>query len=217
MHRAKTEEARSACLRRHAGQGGRPARRRDVAAPVDRQRRLRLPTDREPRRRPGLRPQALVRWRHPTRGCLGRTSSSRSPRNRTNRPPQRLGPAQRVRERELQTLDPMWSKPHDVGQPVGGQVRSTRSGRAIASAQDANLRPEHLQLEMTERPDERRGQHDPILENLRAWVLLGVDDFGTGYSSLAYLKPFRRCPEDRPVVRQRPGRTSRTRPSSPRW
>ena len=61
-----------------------------------------------------------------------------------------------------------------------------------AALDDAELRPEHLQLEMTEGilMDDAVATID-ILQTLKGLgVRLDVDDFGTGYSSLAYLKRF---------------------------
>jgi EAL domain-containing protein (putative c-di-GMP-specific phosphodiesterase class I) len=63
----------------------------------------------------------------------------------------------------------------------------------VASAlRDAELGPEHLQLEMTESVlMDDAGAAITILESLKELdVRLGIDDFGTGYSSLAYLRRF---------------------------
>jgi len=54
------------------------------------------------------------------------------------------------------------------------------------------LRPEHLEIEVTESVMADNDQ--TVLENLRAIKAMGIpialDDFGTGYSSLSYLRRF---------------------------
>ncbi len=73
-----------------------------------------------------------------------------------------------------------------------------------AILQKTGLRPEHLELEVTESV---LAEDDPIvIENLRATKATGIpialDDFGTGYSSLSYLRrfPFDKVKIDRSFV-----------------
>jgi diguanylate cyclase (GGDEF)-like protein/PAS domain S-box-containing protein len=139
--------------------------------------------------------EALVRWRHPTRGLIG---------------PEEFIPIAEetglivplgewvLREacqqaRLFQIRDPMWSGLTMSVNLSGGQLGQRDLVGLIASAhQDADLLPEHLQLEMTESVlMDDAANTITILESLKdLGVLLGVDDFGTGYSSLAYLKRF---------------------------
>ncbi len=56
---------------------------------------------------------------------------------------------------------------------------------------DTGLKPEFLQLEITESMTINSRQIIPVLEQIKALgVTIAVDDFGTGYSSLSYLKDF---------------------------
>jgi EAL domain-containing protein (putative c-di-GMP-specific phosphodiesterase class I) len=139
--------------------------------------------------------EALVRWQHPTRGLIG--------------PDEFIPIAEEtglivplgewvLREacqqaRLFQIRDPMWSGLTMSVNLSGGQLGQRDLVGLIASAhQDADLQPEHLQLEMTESVlMDDAANTITILESLKdLGVLLGVDDFGTGYSSLAYLKRF---------------------------
>jgi diguanylate cyclase (GGDEF)-like protein len=139
--------------------------------------------------------EALVRWAHPTRGLLG--------------PDQFIPVAEEtglivplgtwaLREacrqaKRFQARHPRWS---DLTMSVnlsGGQLGQPDLLDVVASAlHDANLAPEHLQLEMTESVlMDDAATTVTILGALKGLdVLLGVDDFGTGYSSLAYLRRF---------------------------
>jgi diguanylate cyclase (GGDEF)-like protein/PAS domain S-box-containing protein len=139
--------------------------------------------------------EALVRWEHPTRGLLG--------------PDEFIAIAEEtglivslgawvLREackqaKQFQTRDPMWSQLTMSVNLSGGQLGQRDLVELITSAhQEADLSPEHLQLEMTESVlMDDAATTITILQSLKdLGVLLGVDDFGTGYSSLAYLKRF---------------------------
>jgi diguanylate cyclase (GGDEF)-like protein/PAS domain S-box-containing protein len=139
--------------------------------------------------------EALVRWQHPTRGLVG--------------PDQFIAIAEETglivplgewvlrtackQARLFQTRDPMWSRLTMSVNLSGCQLGLRDLVELVASAHsDAELSPEHLQLEMTESVLMDDAAHTiAILANLKnLGVLLGVDDFGTGYSSLAYLKRF---------------------------
>ena len=139
--------------------------------------------------------EALVRWEHPTRGLLG--------------PDQFIGIAEEsglivplgawvLREachqaKRFQMLDPRWSRLSMSVNLSGGQLGQADLVELIASAlRDADLKSEHLQLEMTESVlMDDAATTIKILETLKGLgVHLGVDDFGTGFSSLAYLRRF---------------------------
>jgi diguanylate cyclase (GGDEF)-like protein/PAS domain S-box-containing protein len=139
--------------------------------------------------------EALVRWAHPTRGLLG--------------PDQFLDVAEEtglivplgawvLREacrqaKEFQTRDPMWSRLTMSVNLSGAQLgQSDLIGMIASAVRDADLKAEHLQLEMTESilMDDAAATIT-ILKTLKGLgVRLSIDDFGTGYSSLAYLRRF---------------------------
>jgi len=139
--------------------------------------------------------EALVRWAHPTRGLLT--------------PDQFITIAEDtglivdlgewvLREacqqaKQFQERDPRWAHLTMSVNLSGGQLRQRGLVDLVDSAlNDANFRPEDLQLEMTESVlmDDAAATIS-ILEILKELgILLGIDDFGTGYSSLAYLQRF---------------------------
>jgi diguanylate cyclase (GGDEF)-like protein/PAS domain S-box-containing protein len=139
--------------------------------------------------------EALVRWNHPTRGLVG--------------PDQFIAIAEEtglivplgmwvLREacrqaRRFQELDARWSHLTMSVNLSGGQLGQRDLVELVAGAlDDAGIRPEDLQLEMTESVlmNDASGAIT-VLEQLKGLgIRLGVDDFGTGYSSLAYLRRF---------------------------
>jgi diguanylate cyclase (GGDEF)-like protein/PAS domain S-box-containing protein len=139
--------------------------------------------------------EALVRWAHPTRGLIG--------------PDQFIPIAEEtglivplgtlvLREacrqaKEFQVRHPSWSRLTMSVNLSGAQLAQPDLVGLIASAlHDADLRPEYLQLEMTESVLMSDASTTvTILKALKGLgVRLSVDDFGTGYSSLAYLRRF---------------------------
>jgi diguanylate cyclase (GGDEF)-like protein/PAS domain S-box-containing protein len=139
--------------------------------------------------------EALVRWAHPTRGLIA--------------PDQFITIAEEsglivplgewvLREacrqaRSFQTRDERWSGLTMSVNLSGRQLGQVDLADMVSSAlRDADLRPEHLQLEMTESVlMDDAAATITILQTLKDLGLrLGVDDFGTGYSSLAYLRRF---------------------------
>jgi diguanylate cyclase (GGDEF)-like protein len=137
--------------------------------------------------------EALVRWRHPTRGMLG--------------PAEFIGVAEEtglivdigdlVIERAC-TQVAAWQREHR--RPIGLSVNVSprQLGRPLlgaliaATAADKGLLPGTLSLELTESVliGESHAPQDSIAELRRNGLRLLLDDFGTGYSSLSYLKRF---------------------------
>jgi diguanylate cyclase (GGDEF)-like protein/PAS domain S-box-containing protein len=139
--------------------------------------------------------EALVRWMHPSRGLLG--------------PDQFIAVAEETglivplgawvlyeacrQARRFQNRHPDWAELTMSVNLSGGQLGQPDLVELVGAALgDADLKPAHLQLEMTESVlMDDAASTITILEALKALdIRLGVDDFGTGYSSLAYLRRF---------------------------
>jgi diguanylate cyclase (GGDEF)-like protein/PAS domain S-box-containing protein len=139
--------------------------------------------------------EALVRWAHPTRGLLGPDEFITVAEETGLIVP--LGTAV-LREacrqaKAFQLLHPAWSRLTMSINLSGGQLSQSGLPELVASALGAaGLRPEHLQLEMTESVlMDDAAATITILQSLKALgIRLGIDDFGTGYSSLSYLRRF---------------------------
>ena len=139
--------------------------------------------------------EALVRWRHPTRGLLG--PSEFIPLAEETGMIVALG-GWVLEEACRQGAE--WSRPDDLGRPLTITVNLAAQQLQEADfvnhlktvLSDTGLRPEQLVLEMTETVI----FHDTLgtiarLEAIRALgVRIAIDDFGTGYSSLGYLRRF---------------------------
>ncbi|TAL12323.1 MAG: EAL domain-containing protein [Chloroflexota bacterium] len=140
--------------------------------------------------------EALVRWRHPTRGLLG--PDDFIPLAEETGSIVALG---------TWVLDEAcrqaaaWSASDAIGRPITITINLAAQqlqeqdfvDTLMALLDDSGLRPEQLVLEMTETVI----FHDTSatiarLEEIRALgVRIAIDDFGTGYSSLGYLRRFR--------------------------
>ena len=139
--------------------------------------------------------EALVRWAHPTRGLLG--------------PDQFISIAEEtglivplgawvlreacLQAKRFQDRAPRWAELTMSVNLSGAQLGRPDLVALIASAlEESQLRPAHLQLEMTESVlMEDAATTITVLQALKdLGVHLGIDDFGTGYSSLSYLKRF---------------------------
>ncbi len=137
--------------------------------------------------------EALVRWRHPTRGLLG--------------PAEFIGVAEEtglivdIGSLVVETACAQvasWQR--ELGRPLGlsvnispRQLGNPLLGALIAAvAADSGLLPGTLALELTESVliNESHAPQDTIAELRRHGLRLLLDDFGTGYSSLSYLKRF---------------------------
>jgi EAL domain-containing protein (putative c-di-GMP-specific phosphodiesterase class I) len=151
--------------------------------------------------------EALVRWRHPTRGLVG--------------PGGFIGVAE-----EIGVIVPLgaWvlqqacrdaaSWPDHIGVAVNlsaAQFKGMSLVATVTAALEASrLAPSRLELEITESVLLAEG--GTTLATLNALRKLGVriamDDFGTGYSSLSYLRsfPFDKIKIDRSFVQDADGR-----------
>ena len=138
--------------------------------------------------------EALVRWRHPTRGLLAPGTFMELAEETGLVLP--LG--EWVLERACRTARE-WADRHPTRPIVMAVNLSSRQfqdpdlcARVAAVLTAVGLTPSSLVLEITETVV--MGDTDRTLSTLRALKRLGVrlaiDDFGTGYSSLSYLKRF---------------------------
>jgi diguanylate cyclase (GGDEF)-like protein len=133
--------------------------------------------------------EALVRWRHPTRGLL--TAAAFMPTAEQSELMERLG--EHVLRLACRAAAG-WSSRIPVA--VNLSPRQLRGGRFIsvleACLAESGLLPGRLSLEVTETIF--LGASEGIMSQLHAVRALGVrlilDDFGTGYSSLTYLRGF---------------------------
>jgi diguanylate cyclase (GGDEF)-like protein len=136
--------------------------------------------------------EALLRWRHPTRGIL---------------PPAEFIPIAEatglivpigrwVLHGACRQLAAWHSQGHHLGVSVNVSARQLDSDELIEDVRQAlresSLDPEVLTLEVTEtalmRDPEATAERLHLLKQLG--VRIAIDDFGTGYSSLAYLRQF---------------------------
>ena len=133
--------------------------------------------------------EALVRWRHPTRGLIA---------------PDKFIPL--AEETGLivplgewvlrQACDDATSWPADVKVAVNlsaVQFKQAELFDVIQSAlRNSGLPPERLEIEVTESVLlERAAENHAFIEKLKGiGISLALDDFGTGYSSLSYLTAF---------------------------
>jgi diguanylate cyclase (GGDEF)-like protein len=139
--------------------------------------------------------EALVRWEHPTKGLVG--------------PDQFIPVAEEtglivplggwvlaeacLQVKRFQERDERWSALTMSVNLSAGQINQPGIVHLVESAiRDSGLRPDHLQLEITESAlMSDAAAAVKILGMLKdIGVRLSIDDFGTGYSSLSYLKRF---------------------------
>jgi diguanylate cyclase (GGDEF)-like protein/PAS domain S-box-containing protein len=146
--------------------------------------------------------EALVRWRHPTRGVLTPDGFIREAES--------SGLIVALGQRVLREACRQGKRWHEAG-ILPGAIAINLSGAELrsplelersvnATLMETGLPPRHLEIELTETVLMGEGEHHATLARLRArGIRLAIDDFGTGYSSLDYL---RRFPADRIKIAQ---------------
>ena len=138
--------------------------------------------------------EALLRWYHPQRGMLSPGLFIPLAEER--------GMMGELGEWVLQEACRQLARWHAAGLVFPGrlavnvaaqQVEDAQfAAKALAMAQEAGIRPEQIELELTESGLMHNvAQALGLMSTLKvAGFSLAIDDFGTGYSSLAYLKQF---------------------------
>ena len=142
--------------------------------------------------------EALVRWRHPTRGYVAPDDFIRVA--------EETGVILALGTQVLRkacTATVRWQARHPASQPLWVSVNiSARQLQqpgfvddVLSIVGDSGLRPEALVLELTESMvlEDATGSIARLDALKRAGIRIAIDDFGTGYSSLSYL---RRLPVD---------------------
>ena len=150
--------------------------------------------------------EALLRWRHPTKGAIPPcsfipTAESTGLIVPLGRWVLRQACRQAARWRRL--LGPTEFLLMSVNLSVRQLQDPGLLDTVVSALADAGLEPEGLQLEITESIFDQRNQIIGVLGELhRAGVKLAIDDFGTGYSSLSRLHtlPIDRVKVDRSFV-----------------
>ncbi|WP_431030283.1 bifunctional diguanylate cyclase/phosphodiesterase [Lysinibacillus sp. LZ02] len=136
--------------------------------------------------------EALIRWRHPKRGLISPFEFIPIAEESGLIVP--IG--QWVLERacrETVAWQQKYKQPMKVAVNLSmGQLYQDDFVNFVRQTlQKTKLKPEYLQLEITESMTMNTKQIIPVLKELKELgVAIAVDDFGTGYSSLAYLKDF---------------------------
>jgi diguanylate cyclase (GGDEF)-like protein/PAS domain S-box-containing protein len=153
--------------------------------------------------------EALLRWQHPERGLV--------PTEQFISVAEETGLIVPIGEWVLRTackqaVQMQQSGFPEVGIAVNASPEQVWSGTLVGLIREAldesGLKPEHLDLEVTESVCmDDMPQTVATLDQLKAMgVRISIDDFGTGYSSLSYLKryPFHTLKIDRAFVGELP-------------
>lgn len=153
--------------------------------------------------------EALLRWQHPERGLV--------PTEQFISVAEETGLIVPIGEWVLRTackqaVQMQQSGFPEVGIAVNASPEQVWSGTLVGLVREAldesGLKPEHLDLEVTESVCmDDMPQTVATLDELKAMgVRISIDDFGTGYSSLSYLKryPFHTLKIDRAFVGELP-------------
>ena len=137
--------------------------------------------------------EALLRWRHPTRGIVGPADFITFA--------EECGFIVPIGEWVIHTVCQQQRAWQDAGLPavriaLNLSVRQIRDHNLLASIQhslaETGIAPQQLELEITETVFTADSDRNLIiLQQLNSMgVLISLDDFGAGYSSLSYLKRF---------------------------
>ena len=153
--------------------------------------------------------EALLRWRHPTRGLLGPADFLHTLED--------CGLIRQVGRWVLQTACRQAQAWRDQGLPpihmsVNLSGQQIVEDELLQTVQDAlhssGLDPAYLELELTEGFIMQQPEEAVVLMNAlrHLGISIAIDDFGTGYSSLSYLKqlPIQKLKIDRSFVRDIP-------------
>jgi len=146
--------------------------------------------------------EALLRWRHPTRGMVA--PAEFIPVAEETR---LIGPIGEWVLREACAEAAKWPASIKVAVNLSPVQFRTRNlvGTVVSALAAAQLAPERLELEVTESVLLQESEETvATLHGLRSLgVRIAMDDFGTGYSSLSYLRsfPFDKIKIDRSFVR----------------
>ena len=135
--------------------------------------------------------EALVRWRHPTRGMVSPAEFIAVAEG--------AGLIAQIDEFVLRTAcaqfrqwDAQGIAPQRMAVNISGQeiARTDIVARVESVLQDTGLRPLHIELELTEGVflDHSNESLDKLRQLQQRGVRIAMDDFGTGYSSLSYLQ-----------------------------
>jgi diguanylate cyclase (GGDEF)-like protein/PAS domain S-box-containing protein len=146
--------------------------------------------------------EALVRWRHPTRGALGPDTFIHEAEDSGLIVP--LGQmVLRAACRQARSWQEAGILPTSVAVNLSAvelRASSDVEREVLAALAESGVAAERLEIELTESVLLQLGEHHHALGRLRErGVRLAIDDFGTGYSSLDYL---RRFPADRVKIAQ---------------
>jgi diguanylate cyclase (GGDEF)-like protein len=142
--------------------------------------------------------EALVRWRHPTRGLVG--PAEFIPLAEESGLILTLGQhVLRAACTQTLRLQARYPKPNTLVIAVNVSARQLQQPlfveSVLATVHEVGIRPESLVLELTESIllDDASSSIVKLEALQRAGIRIAIDDFGTGYSSLSYL---RRLPVD---------------------
>lgn len=136
--------------------------------------------------------EALVRWRHPTRGLLGPSEFVQLAEETGLIIPIGAWVLRTACAAMRTWLDAGVVVPRMTVNVSGRELRRRMIDDVAKVLCETNIDPGTLELELTETVTMRSSETQPqLLDELKSFgIRLAVDDFGVGYSSLAYLQRF---------------------------